>query len=251
MSDAATRVMPFTITPALFVFDHLTVSGVSRYYGRRRALREVSITIRAGEIVGLLGPNGAGKSTLLGLLATLIEPSAGSVRYGDRTAREAGTALRAQLGFLSHDLQLYPELTARENLEFFARLYGLTDGHQRICDALSRADLTDRADEPIAGFSRGLRQRLALERALLHEPRLVLLDEPFTGLDELSSRALIGRLLVLRHASRIVLVATHDLDTVDGLIDRAVMLRAGRIINLAESGGSLRERYRAGLRTFA
>ena len=239
--------MPPTPGPAPFDFDHLTISDVSRFYGRRRALSRVSMTLRTGEIVGLLGPNGAGKSTLLGVLATLIAPSAGSVRYGDRTAREAGAALRAQVGFLSHELQLYPELTARENLEFSAGLYSLADAPRRIAHALEQARLTDRADEPILGFSRGMRQRLALERVLLHAPRLVLLDEPFTGLDERSSRSLADRLHALRDERRLVLLATHDLDTVDGVVDRAVMLREGRVLQLADSGGSLRERYREGL----
>ena len=104
-----------------FDFDQLTIDGVSRRYGRRRALTRVSLTLRSGEMVGLLGPNGAGKSTLLGVLATLVAPSEGTVRYGDIEARQGGAPLRAQVGFLSHDLQLYPELTARENLEFVAR----------------------------------------------------------------------------------------------------------------------------------
>lgn len=230
-----------------FDFDQLTVSDVSRFYGRRRALSHVSMALRAGEIVGLLGPNGAGKSTLLSLLATLLVPSAGRVRYGDRTAREAGAALRAQVGFLSHELQLYPELTARENLEFSAGLYGLVDASRRIGNALEQAKLTNRADEPILSFSRGMRQRLALERVLLHTPRLVLLDEPFTGLDESSSRSLTDRLHELRDRRQLVLLATHDLDTVDGVVDRAVMLREGHVMQLDDSGGSLRERYREGL----
>ena len=229
-------------------FDQLSVAKVSRHYGRRRALHRVSLTLGAGELVGLLGPNGAGKSTLLGLLATLIAPSAGVVRYGDRTARGAGAALRAHVGFLSHDLQLYPELTARENLEFFAHLYGLSDIGMRVRAALERARLADRADDAILGYSRGMRQRLALERTLLHQPRLVLLDEPFTGLDERSTRILIERLQELRAKRCLVLLATHDLDLVDGIIDRAVMLRGGRVIELPESGGSLRDRYRVAMR---
>ena len=229
-----------------FNFDQLTINEVSRRYGRRRALNRVSLTLRTGELVGLLGPNGAGKSTLLGVVATLIQPSEGSVRYGDQAASAAGVALRAQVGFLSHDLQLYPELTARENLEFSAvhRLYGLDDPSGRAADALVRAGLEHRADDLAEGFSRGMRQRLALERALLHEPRLVLLDEPFTGLDETASRALAVRLRGLRDDGRIVFLATHDLDVVDGLLDRAVMLSRGRMMALSGSGGSLRERYR-------
>ncbi len=232
--------------PATVDFEQVTVTDVSRVYGRRRALTHVSLTCSAGQIIGLLGPNGAGKSTLLGLLSTLTEPSAGEVRYGDLTAREAGTPLRAHIGFLSHDLQLYPELSAQENLEFFAALYGLDRPAERVVDALTSAALADRADDVVEGFSRGMRQRLALERALLHSPRLVLFDEPFTGLDEAACEALMTRLRALRAAGRIIVLATHDLDVVDGVLDRAVILRRGRIRALGD-GGSLRERYRAAI----
>ena len=227
-------------------FAQVTLSEVSRVYGRRRALAHVSLTCSAGQIIGLLGPNGAGKSTLLGLLSTLTEPSAGEVRYGGRTAREVGAPLRAKIGFLSHDLQLYPELSARENLEFFAGLYGLDRPADRVVEALASAGLTDRADDVVEGFSRGMRQRLALERVLLHSPRLVLFDEPFTGLDEASCGALVTRLRRLRAARRIIVLATHDLDVVDGLLDGAVILRRGRIRELGDAG-SLRERYRAAI----
>ncbi|MCY4633895.1 MAG: ABC transporter ATP-binding protein [Acidobacteria bacterium] len=234
-----------TTSPGVFDFERLTVAGVSRHYGRQRALSRVSLNVRAGEIIGLLGPNGAGKSTLLGVLATLIAPSRGRVLYGDLPARELGAALRRRLGYLSHELQLYPELTAGENLEFFARLYGDTRPADRVAAALAQARLAERGGDRVGGFSRGMRQRLALERALLHEPRLVLLDEPFTGLDERSVGDFVARLRGLRAAGRMVLLATHDLDVVDGLLDRAVVLRAGRTVPLAEDGGSLRERYRA------
>ena len=136
---------------AAFDFERLTVAGVSRRYGRRRALAGVSATLRAGELVGLLGPNGAGKSTLLGLLATLIQPSGGTVLYGGRPAADLGAALRARLGFLSHELQLYGDLTARENLEFFGGLYGLRGAPRRAAAALERAGLADRADDPVQG----------------------------------------------------------------------------------------------------
>ena len=234
-----------TTSPGVFDFERLTVAGLSRHYGRRRALSRVSLNVRAGEIIGLLGPNGAGKSTLLGVLATLIAPSRGRVLYGDLPARELGAALRRRLGYLSHELQLYPELTAGENLEFFARLYGDTRPADRVAAALAQARLADRGGDRVGGYSRGMRQRLALERALLHEPRLVLLDEPFTGLDERSVGDFVARLRGLRAAGRMVLLATHDLDVVDGLLDRAVILRAGRTVPLAQAGGSLRERYRA------
>lgn len=225
-------------------FDRIAVSGVSRHFGRRRALSRVSFECAAGQIAGLLGPNGAGKSTLLSVLATLAAPSAGSVRYGAATAAEAGPALRANIGFLSHDLQLYPELSAFENLEFFAGLHGLDRPRRRAADALLRAGLEDRAHDVVEGFSRGMRQRLALERALLHEPRLALFDEPFTGLDETSCGRLVERLRALRDDRRIVVLATHDLDVVDGLLDAAFLLRAGRLKPLG-GRGTLRRRYRS------
>lgn len=231
----------------MFDFDRLTINDVSRYYGRRCALAHVSLTLRTGEVVALLGPNGAGKSTLLALLATLIRPSVGSIRYGDQSAAEVGLELRAQVGFLSHDLQLYAELTARENLEFFAGLYGLNDSSRRVSEALERAGLELRADDVVDGYSRGMRQRLALERTLLHNPRLVLLDEPFTGLDQASSHAFAKRLRDLHDAHAIVLMATHDLDVVDGLVDRSVMLRSGELIELEDDGDCLREQYRNAL----
>src|SRR3989442_9326966 len=109
---------------AVFDFDAVTLADVSRHFGRRRALSHVSLTIRAGEVVGLLGPNGAGKSTLIGVLATLIAPTSGDIHYGPHTARPLTAALRSRIGLLAHELHLYPELSARQNLTFFARLYG-------------------------------------------------------------------------------------------------------------------------------
>ena len=233
--------------PGAFDFDRLKLDRVSRHYGRRRALWRVSLEVAAGEVVGLLGPNGAGKSTLLRLLATLIAPSSGAVRYGDGTARQQGGALRRRIGYLSHDLQLYPELTARENLAFFASLYGDPHPGERVEAALRSARLDDRAEEPVQRFSRGMRQRLALERALLHGPRLILLDEPFTGLDDRSALDLAARLRALRGDGRMVLLATHDLDVVEDVIDRAVVLQRGRATLIDPGKRPLRERYRAAL----
>jgi heme ABC exporter ATP-binding subunit CcmA len=226
-------------------FTSLTLTDVSRNFERRRVLNRVSLQCDAGQIVALLGPNGAGKSTLLSIAATLLEPTAGSVRYGDRTARESGAALRGRIGLLGHDLYVYPELSPAENLRFFGRIYGVSDVERRVDEALERAELTLRRDDPVAGFSRGMRQRLALERALLHEPRLVLLDEPFTGLDDSATAALRSRLGGLRTTGAIVLMTTHDLETIDGLADRAVVLQNGRLIDLPGSGAPLRQRYRA------
>ncbi|HEX5216043.1 MAG TPA: heme ABC exporter ATP-binding protein CcmA [Vicinamibacterales bacterium] len=229
-------------------FDHVTVRDVSRTFGRRRALARVSLDCRAGEILAVLGPNGAGKSTLLGILATLMRPTDGEIRYGARTAAEAGDGLRGRIGVLGHDLFLYGELTARENLRFFGRLYGVGDLDGTVDAALTAARLSDRADDRAGAFSRGLRQRLALERALLHAPRLVLLDEPFTGLDDDSAAHLSARLRDLRRRGAIVVMATHDFETADAVVDRAVCLDNGRVRDVAAGPGPLRERYRHALR---
>jgi heme ABC exporter ATP-binding subunit CcmA len=229
-------------------FDRLTLTEVSRNFGRRRALFRVSFACAPGDVFGLLGHNGAGKSTLLAIVATLLRPSSGEVRYGALTAHAGGAAVRGRLGLLGHELQLYPELTAAENLRFFARLHGVADVDGRVRAALEQAALTDRADDLVSGFSRGMRQRLALERTLLHDPRLLLLDEPFTGLDQASAAGLIARLRALAADGRIVVVATHDLDLAEGLLTRSVILREGRVAALYEDGLAVRARYEAALR---
>ena len=228
-------------------FLDLSIRELSRNFGRRRALTRVSLDCRAGEIVGLLGPNGAGKSTLLAILCTLAAPSSGEVLYGGRRARDIGPPLRSRIGVLSHDLHLYSELTALENLIFFGRLYGVADTATVAGEALRRARLDDRAGDLVSGFSRGMRQRLALERALLHAPRLLLLDEPFTGLDDASTIALIARLRELREAGCIILVATHDLDVGEAVLDRAVILHDGRLIASEPDVRGLRKRYQVRL----
>jgi heme ABC exporter ATP-binding subunit CcmA len=228
-------------------FTSVRVTEVSRTYGRRRALSKVTLEAPAGRVLGLFGPNGAGKSTLLNILSTLLRPSSGQVHYGDHRAEEAGDELRSSIGVLGHDLFLYPDLTAAENLAFFGRLYGVQNLDARVADALALGRLSDRADDRAGGFSRGLRQRLALERALLHRPRLVLLDEPFTGLDDASAEVLIGRLKTLAADGAIVIMATHDFDTAETLVDDAVCIERGRAHPIAPGSATLRTRYRQAL----
>jgi heme exporter protein A len=225
-------------------FDDLKVEDVSRHFGRRRAVSRVTFHAPRGSIVGLLGPNGAGKSTILSMLATLLRPSSGRILYGQHDSAAHGGALRGSIGVLGHDLFLYPELTARENLEFFAGLYALKQPAASAEAALERAGLAHRASDPVSSFSRGMRQRVALERALIHDPRLLLLDEPFTGLDESSAARLLNRLRSLREQGTIVVLATHDLDLAEGLFDRAIFLRDGRMAADADRPASLRAMYR-------
>jgi heme ABC exporter ATP-binding subunit CcmA len=232
------------VSSATSAFDQVALDDVSRSYGRRRAVSKVTLGLRAGEILGLLGPNGAGKSTLIGMLATLVAPTSGTIRYGRLSATTDGPSIRSQVGLLGHELHLYADLTARQNLEFFRQLYEVPESSS-VAVALDAAGLTDRADDEVAAFSRGMRQRLALERALLHRPRLVLLDEPFTGLDDRAVGTVSNRLRGLAAAGAIVVLATHDLDLADGLITRAVVVRQGRVVADESARGDLRTHYRA------
>lgn len=227
-----------------FDFDRVELTDISRHFGRRKAVSRVSLALRAGDIIGLLGPNGAGKSTLLGMLATLTAPTSGAVTYGGAKASEHGEAIRARIGVLAHELHLYPELTARQNLEFFARLHGLDDA-MLVTTALASADLAERGEDQVSSFSRGMRQRLALERCLLHRPRLVLLDEPFTGLDDRAVRVVADRIRRIASDGAMVVLATHDLDVADGLITRMAVVRGGRLLCDAAASAGVRQQYRA------
>jgi heme exporter protein A len=226
------------------IFDRVTLDDVSRHYGRRRAVSRVSLVLNRHDILGLLGPNGAGKSTLIGMLATLIRPTTGAVRFDGQTVLGDGAGVRRRIGLLAHELQLYPELSARQNLEFFARLYGVS-GDGRVEAALESAGLSSRADDEVSTFSRGMRQRLALERALLHRPALLLLDEPFTGLDDRAVGIVAARLRQLAGEGTMVVVATHDLDVADGLITRVAIMRGGSLVCDEAAGSGLRTRYRS------
>jgi heme ABC exporter ATP-binding subunit CcmA len=225
-------------------FSSFTFADVTLDFRRRRALNRVSFSIASGEIVAVLGPNGAGKTTLLFVAATLLAPTAGEVRFGDWNAATGGDELRRLIGLVGHDLYVYSELSAIQNLRFFARLYGADQVDARVESAMRKAGLEGRGDESIATFSRGMRQRLSIERALIHDPRLVLLDEPFTGLDEASAEALKDRLRSLRERGCMVLMTTHDFEAADGLADRALLLHDGRLSGIAAGPAPLRERYR-------
>ncbi|MES2124247.1 MAG: heme ABC exporter ATP-binding protein CcmA [Gemmatimonadota bacterium] len=207
----------------------LEVRGVERAFGRVRALRGVDLDVAAGEVVLLLGPNGAGKSTLLRVAAGLARPSKGRVLVAGRDVH-ADPAARAGLGLLSHHSFLYDDLTARENLRFAAALHGLDNVEPRVDDAIDTMGLSRWADRPVAGFSRGTLQRLAIARATLHQPSLLLLDEPFTGLDAQSAGELRHRIAAERAAGRAVLCVTHEPGEAWLPATRVVVLAGGRIV---------------------
>jgi len=200
---------------------------VTRRYREVPVVDEVSLTVAAGEIVGLLGPNGAGKTTLIRMAATLARPSAGALRYRGVELKHATPAARGWIGFASHQSLLYPELTVAENLRFHRRLHGArTD----IAELLERHGLTGVAGVPARHLSRGTAQRATLARALLHEPDLLLLDEPFAGLDGAARERLAGMVRAARGRGAAVLFASHDVDRAVELADRALVLQRGRVV---------------------
>jgi heme exporter protein A len=221
-------------------------SGLVKRFGDRRAVDRVGLTLHAGECLAVLGPNGAGKSTLLRMIATLLRPEAGEVTVcGHALPARAGRA-RAEIGYLGHDPLVYLDLTARQNLELYADLYGLDDARDRVDRGLDRVGLLARSFDPVRTFSRGMAQRLGLARVLLHEPRLLLLDEPYSGLDASGARLLDGVLGDLG-AERGAIIVTHEVERGVELAGRALVMRGGRTV-LSESlsgaeGPAFRRRY--------
>jgi heme exporter protein A len=198
---------------------------LTKRFGRAPALREIDFELEAGRCHVLFGRNGAGKSTLLLIAATLLRPSSGEIFYDGDPYEELGDEVRRRIGLVSHQSFLYPDLTVLENLRFYARLYGDAADEE---GALLWADLELRRHSPVRSLSRGMLQRLSVARALLHRPKLLLLDEPFTGLDAVSSERLSTRLDDLKGESS-VLLTTHDVDRGVALADRMSILEGGRI----------------------
>ncbi len=213
--------MTLNPVPPAFAARRLT-----KRFGRSTALREIDFELEAGRCHVFFGRNGAGKSTLLWIAATLLRPTSGEIFFGGHRYEELGDEVRRRIGLVSHQSFLYPDLTVLENLSFYARLYG---GSASASEALAWADLDLRRHSPVRSLSRGMLQRLAVARALLHRPTLLLLDEPYTGLDALSSERLSARLGDLKGETSILLT-THDVDRGVSLADRISILEGGRIV---------------------
>lgn len=205
----------------------LQVSGVTQKYGLVTALWNVDLEVRPGDFVAIFGPNGAGKSTLLRIIASLTRPTRGHVVFSGPSRG------RRDVGYVSHQSLLYNELTGLENLVFYCRLYGVTDARPRSLEMLEKMGLAEAADQLVRGYSRGMKQRLTLARALLHEPRLLLLDEPYTGLDQHGSRLLTEVLRSLRDDGRTVLLITHNIGEGLQLCSRIVIQHRGEIAHEA------------------
>lgn len=223
----------------------VVVESAEKWFGLNPALANVSLRVQQGEFVVLLGRNGAGKSTLLRVMARLAKPNRGGVRIcGLDVARDPERG-RERIGLVAHQTLLYPGLTARENLRLHARLHGLERSGERVAAALTEAGLDLSADRPVRGFSRGMQQRLAIARATLHGPELLLLDEPFTGLDLEAAELLSERLRQWAAAGRTIVMATHNLEQGLEGVSRWVLLDRGRIVTeWTGDSTAARSRYR-------
>lgn len=218
--------------------DRVSVDKVAKRYGSERALTGVSLEFRAGSMCALLGHNGAGKSTLIGVVSTLVRPNAGSVTYHTTSDQVAGSDVRRQIGLLAHASLCYGELSAIENLELVAGLYDLNAPAEAIKGVLDHVGLDQRARSRAARtYSRGMLQRLALARALLTQPSLLLLDEPFTGLDRGGAFALGQQLGAAKARGTMIVVVTHDLEAIAGYADHVAILRRGQLVLEQRSDG--------------
>jgi heme exporter protein A len=207
----------------------LQADALTRAFGGRRAVHGVSLELDAGECLALFGPNGAGKTTLLRLLAGLLKPTAGSARINGQPLRGDAEA-RGQVGFISHQSMLYGPLTVRENVELAARLYGVGEPTAAATQALGAMRVLDRADSPVRSLSRGLQQRVSIARAMVHRPRVLLLDEPYTGLDALGAATLTEMLARLRGDGATLVLVTHNIAEGLDVATQAAVMHRGRVV---------------------
>ncbi|HET7684992.1 MAG TPA: ABC transporter ATP-binding protein [Candidatus Limnocylindria bacterium] len=205
----------------------IVVDGLAKRFGSLTAVHDLSFTVGDGEIFGLLGPNGAGKTTTVRMLAGLVEPSAGGATLNGLDLARDTEAVRAQTGILTEAPGLHERLTARQNLAYYARLYGLRGAAaRRAIDAhLALVGMTEHAERRVGGFSKGMRQKIAVARALLHDPQVIYLDEPTSGLDPSAARQVREIVAALRDAGRSIVICTHNLDEAERLCDRIGIMR--------------------------
>lgn len=214
----------------------IVIRGLVKAFGRKIVLRGIDLDIPAGQTLALFGPNGAGKTTLIRILATLSKATAGQVYVNGIDLLRAGHALRRYIGLVSHAPLLYDTLTGEENLRFYARMYDLRDAEARVAAVLEQVGLMHRRRDPVRTYSRGMVQRLAIARAILHDPPILLLDEPDTGLDQQAAEMLHHLIRKLGGERRTILMATHNLARGLEWADRVVLLVNGRITYDAPNG---------------
>lgn len=208
----------------------INVQHISKRFGDKQALRDISFSINKGEYVALLGVNGAGKTTLIRILSTLSKPTSGTVEVAGFSSKKNPQKVREQIGIVSHHTFLYDDLSAEENLRFYANMYGVPNPADRITELLKQVNLNSRRYDLVRTYSRGMQQRLALARALLHQPNLLLLDEPFSGLDVNASSMLTDLLKNFITAESTVLITTHDLKFALSMAHRVLVIQNGIIV---------------------
>jgi heme exporter protein A len=207
----------------------IETKNLTKDFGHRQALRGVDLELPAGEFLTIIGPNGAGKSTLLRCIAGLSKPTRGQVLLRGQPLDVNATEVRRRIGLVSHQTLLYDDLTAVENLRFYGRMYDVERLDSRIDELLGRLGLLRRAHDPVRTYSRGMQQRLAIARALLHRPSLILLDEPYTGLDEQATEQLHDMLRTMESGDQTLIMTTHNLNTVVQVGSRVAILVDGRV----------------------
>ncbi|HXF84337.1 MAG TPA: heme ABC exporter ATP-binding protein CcmA [Anaerolineales bacterium] len=214
----------------LVLGNMITVRKLVKRFGLKTILRGVDFDVAPGEFVALIGPNGAGKTTLLRILASLSRPSLGEVSIAGYWLPREAAQVRARLGVVSHLPLLYGDLTAEENLRFYARMYGVINPEARITEVLEMVGLESRRRDLVRTYSRGMQQRLAIGRAILHDPQVILFDEPYTGLDQDASAMLDGVLKTIAAQGRTVVMTSHDLARAEDLATRFDVLSRGVIV---------------------
>ena len=213
----------------------IQIQGLVKSFGHTYALQGVDLEMAQGEFLTIVGPNGAGKTTLLRILATLAKPTDGLVRIDGLDLASRGNEIRRRIGFVSHQSLIYANLTAEENLRFYGRIYDVPALEERVETLLNLVGLEARRHDPARNLSRGMLQRLAIARAIIHQPTLMLLDEPYTGLDQQATEMLRQLLQTVSTESRTVIMTTHDLQRALELCDRLAILAKGRIVYQTES----------------
>ncbi|MDY6835670.1 MAG: ABC transporter ATP-binding protein [Chloroflexota bacterium] len=204
--------------------------GLTKYFGRHLALRGIDLQVPKNQRLTLFGTNGAGKTTLLKILATLLKPSSGTVEVAGWDIQDHSVDIRKSIGVVSHHTMLYDDLTAYENLKYYGRMYGIPDTEERIRDVLDKVGLSSRVHDRARTLSRGMQQRLSIARALMHNPEIMLLDEPETGLDQHATLMLGEMLDISGYSERTTIMSSHNLERGFDLADRIVILNRGSIV---------------------
>jgi heme exporter protein A len=220
--------------PVMNSEHYVEARGLNKKFGYKTALRNIDLFLQEGDSLALFGPNGAGKSTLIQVLCSLMQPTSGSVSVAGYDARDDREALHQIIGLIAHQTFLYPHLTAYENLKFYGAMYGVARLDVRIKDVLDLVGLSGYTHDTVQNFSRGMQQRLSIGRAIIHDPKIMFLDEPFTGLDQQGREDFIKLILQFRDQGKTIIMASHDLQLGIELCERAAILKAGKIVYLQD-----------------